>query len=600
MTDLEIIKLLKEEIAQHLKSIGSEDSVKLKYERDDNGNVILLDIQNNNLTEIPQNVLKLRHLNTLRICCNDITKLTPLLQLENLKDLWISEVNFDEKDFTNFVTNAKNLKLLMYFSRYPWDIIPKNILNHNLNLTTIEFPKDFKTQFILETSKFFPPNQMIELGYRNSKFYYNVYSHIEKKYFEEFYKILNSPKNLGSDLYELQTKIISELLEINYSNYQKIENLPYAIRKLSIYNFHEIEELLIDNIASNSNSNKLNDPQWIFITGENGYGKTLLLQAITIGLNGNKEGNQILTPELAYFYLEFKNNTQSIINSIGYFQNNFTPFPHFVAYGPARLVKRPGYEKDSKTASLFKSYSELIDIEERLIAWEKDDLQVKYYKSAKNILLKLLSPQIKDIITIREGTETYVRYIEQDSEYQKSFDELASGYRSIITMVGDIIVRLSKSQQEVSDFTQLAGIVLIDEIDLHLHPKWQKAMVENLTELFSKVQFIASTHSPIPMLGAPANSVIINVQRNENGITAEKLDIDFTRLLPNSILSSPIFNFDEIVAKSKPKNKFPHTEDDYNEIIEKEKLQKKVSDFFGDNADELLNLLNSEDDEEDK
>ncbi len=299
--------------------------------------------------------------------------------------------------------------------------------------------------------------------------------------------------------------------------------------------------------------------------------------------------------------MEFKHNDKYSINSLLFRDLWIEKNIPFVAYGPARLVKRPGYEKDSKTASLFKPYSELIDIEERLIAWEKDEQQSSYYKSAKNILLKLLSPHIKDIVIKREGSDTYVEYIEQYSENRKTFDELASGYRSIITMIGDLMIRLSKTQSEITDFHKLAGIVLIDEIDLHLHPKWQKALVENLTKLFPRIQFIASTHSPIPILGAPEDTVIINVQRDEeNGITAKKLDIDFSRLLPNSLLSSPIFNFDDLIASSKPDNKFPHTEDSYSELEDRKKQQEKISEFLDENADKLLNLIDDEDDETNK
>ncbi len=503
----------------------------------------------------------------------------------------------DENDISEFITNAKKLKLLNIWNAFN-GVMPKNFLNHNLQLNSNFLPRaGFETNFFAFFT-FFPPVEMIELGYTNPKFYYNVYSHIEKKYFEEYYELAEYENRKA--IKELKEKMVSELLQINYSNYQKTENLPYAIRRLSIYKFHEIEDLLIDNIASNSELNKLNDPKWIFITGENGYGKTLLLQAITIGLNGDKEGNQILAHE-GSFSLELKNNDKYTINSVDDLPDTiFTPFPHFVAYGPARLVKKPGYERDSKTASLFKPYSELIDIEERLIAWEKDRQQNIYYISAKNIILKLLKPQIEDIVIERDGTDTYVKYVEQNASYQKSFYELASGYRNIITMIGDLIIRLSKNQKEITDFTKLAGIVLIDEIDLHLHPKWQKAIVEILTDTFPNIQFIASTHSPIPILGAPKNTVILNVQRNENGITAKKLDVDFTKLLPNSLLSSPIFNFDELISKSKPKDEFPHTEDDYEKIIEKEKLEKEIAAFLGEKSDELFNLINTKDDAENK
>lgn len=373
-----------------------------------------------------------------------------------------------------------------------------------------------------------------------------------------------------------------KLLEKKISH--KTENLPYAIRKLSIHNFHEIKDLLIDNIATNSETKELKDPKWIFITGENGYGKTLLLQSIVIGLFGDKDGNNLLKRE-GDFYLEFKNNDQYTINAIGK-DENFIQFQNFAAYGAARLVKKPGYEKDNKTASLFKPYSELLDIEAKLKIWKNEPTYKNLYDSAIKILKKLLAPHVEKIELKTHENDIIVRYIEQNSTKEKSFDELASGYQNIITMVGDIIIRLSKLQTEVTDFTKLAGIVLIDEIDLHLHPKWQKAMVENLTELFPKIQFIASTHSPIPILGAPENTVIINVNRNENGITAKKLNIDFKTLLPNSLLSSPIFGFEEYLSTELKDLSKLRTEDNYDEILFNNEVERRINKILGEDKDD--------------
>lgn len=73
--------------------------------------------------------------------------------------------------------------------------------------------------------------------------------------------------------------------------------------------------------------------------------------------------------------------------------------------------------------------------------------------------------------------------------------------------------------------TLLAGIVLIDEIDIHLHPKWQKRVPLILAENFPKLQFIVTTHSPIPLLGAPKGSRIYVVNRKvKEGISIERMD----------------------------------------------------------------------------
>ena len=134
-------------------------------------------------------------------------------------------------------------------------------------------------------------------------------------------------------------------------------------------------------------------------------------------------------------------------------------------------------------------------------------------------------------------------------------------------MVGDMIIRLRR-YQNVENFKDLFGIVLIDEIDLHLHPKYQKLFIQKLTELFPRIQFIASTHSPIPLLGAPKNSVIINVSRTrEEGIKAELLNIDFSVLTPNAILSSPIFGFQDLIPESKSDDVMIRSEDTYKEVL---------------------------------
>lgn len=78
------------------------------------------------------------------------------------------------------------------------------------------------------------------------------------------------------------------------------------------------------------------------------------------------------------------------------------------------------------------------------------------------------------------------------------FHLLSDGYRNMIGMVADIAYRMAtlNPQLEADVIKKTEGIVLIDEIDLHLHPKWQKQVVERLLDTFPKVQFVASSHSP--------------------------------------------------------------------------------------------------------
>ena len=78
------------------------------------------------------------------------------------------------------------------------------------------------------------------------------------------------------------------------------------------------------------------------------------------------------------------------------------------------------------------------------------------------------------------------------------FDTLSDGQRGLIAMVADIARRACLLNPHLGEnvLRDTPGIVLIDELDLHLHPKWQRSIVTNLKKTFPKIQFIATTHSP--------------------------------------------------------------------------------------------------------
>lgn len=92
---------------------------------------------------------------------------------------------------------------------------------------------------------------------------------------------------------------------------------------------------------------------------------------------------------------------------------------------------------------------------------------------------------------------------------------LSEGQRIVVSLVTDLCVRISLLNPHLNGDARekTSGVVLIDEIDLHLHPKWQKNLLPNLVELFPKIQFILTTHSPfiIQSLEGVRDSKIINL-----------------------------------------------------------------------------------------
>jgi predicted ATP-binding protein involved in virulence len=137
-------------------------------------------------------------------------------------------------------------------------------------------------------------------------------------------------------------------------------------------------------------------------------------------------------------------------------------------------------------------------------------------------------------------------YFEKESDKPVFFEQLSAGFKNIINLIGNIVIELSSSGS-LEKLEDLHGIVVIDEIEAHLHPKMQRFLVEKLTKLFPKVQFIVSTHSPIPLSSVPKDiRAIFHVERTkEKGIMVERLDkiMEDKDLSANTLLTSPIFNF---------------------------------------------------------
>lgn len=93
-----------------------------------------------------------------------------------------------------------------------------------------------------------------------------------------------------------------------------------------------------------------------------------------------------------------------------------------------------------------------------------------------------------------------------DGSAQKfAMDEMSDGYKNTLSMIGDIAYRMAVLNPVLGDqvLEKTPGIVLIDEIDLHLHPQWQQTILSDLHAIFPNIQFIVSSHAP-----AVINSVL--------------------------------------------------------------------------------------------
>jgi energy-coupling factor transporter ATP-binding protein EcfA2 len=380
---------------------------------------------------------------------------------------------------------------------------------------------------------------------------------------------------LSNQTWLIKKKLINKASVICFKNFNNV--LPYAIKQFKVENFQDIKNISIENLNI--------DAKWILLTGENSFGKTTVLQAIACSLTSEKKVG--FQKENFAIELELP-NSNLILNYWDKF--NFKLFPHLACYGASRLMLQTERSqniegsKSTTTYSLFNNDGLLLNIEYDLFKWfYKKDAR---FETVINIFKKLI-PNIQDIVLDEKDDTIY--YIEKDGINRLTFNQLGSGYRSLIGMVGDMMIRLFKTQPEITKPSDLAGIVLIDELDLHWHPKWQRRLPTLLSEIFPKVQFIASTHSEMPLLGAPENSIFLKVTRTlEEGVKVHKIDIDLSNLLPNHLLTSALFDMDfsEITAvtnRSKNKNNL-RTEDTMQEIKKTDDVEAYLKDYATNNA----------------
>lgn len=169
----------------------------------------------------------------------------------------------------------------------------------------------------------------------------------------------------------------------------------------------------------------------------------------------------------------------------------------------------------------------------------------------------------------------------RNGEKMLPFDLLSDGYRNMIGMVADIAFRMAILNPHLGRYVieQTEGIVLIDEIDLHLHPKWQKVVVNDLKKTFPKVQFITTTHSPFIVQSCEAGE-LINLNDHHRNV------VDFIG-----------WTLEEIAVEEMDVKEFRHPiyeklMDSFNRSIELEDVERATAAY-----NELLKILHPNSDQ---
>lgn len=326
----------------------------------------------------------------------------------------------------------------------------------------------------------------------------------------------------------------------------------YFISEIDIEKLHHLSDMKI----------KLNPEkrQHLLLTGRNGSGKTSLLLEIQKFLKAINDGHLIsllekypewknrakermnaasnetkkFEEEKAYRqYVEwiekYQNGVQVKLNDYDGLEHAYTKGEFITAYfsaerkakflqphGVEEIKLSDAYRIDNDAGSVLLKYMVHLRTQQAFARNEGDDATAEKiqnwfdrFESALRILLDETS------IHLEYDYKKYDFKIHQNGRESFSFNELSDGYSSVIYIVSDLILRMDKNwlfDDKISQY-DYQGIVLIDELETHLHIELQKKILPFLTEFFPGLQFIVTTHSPY-ILNSISNAKAYDLERH--------------------------------------------------------------------------------------
>lgn len=294
------------------------------------------------------------------------------------------------------------------------------------------------------------------------------------------------------------------------------------IQRIEIKNFKIIKSLVLQFPEPNEK-----EEPWMVLLGENGSGKSTLIQAVALTLAGERKANRLGLNAANFVNRNVKGARKGHVKihlqgfddvielhfnkaSDKFTSNYIDQRVILLAFGSTRLMVNniSSVEKDNITTlkNLFDPFAPLPSIERWL--GDPKKVPVKQFDKIAIAMKKLLQLPDDRLIyrrkTPKEGYGLYVRINEDTRGIQ--LKELSAGYQAIFSLAGNIIKEL---QDTWKDFTIAEGIVVIDEIGTHLHPKWKMQIISALREIFPALNFIVSTHEPLCLRGVNQGEVIL-------------------------------------------------------------------------------------------
>jgi predicted ATP-binding protein involved in virulence len=326
-----------------------------------------------------------------------------------------------------------------------------------------------------------------------------------------------------------------------------------------------IDSLLLENFKGFQRRELTFHPQFNLVVGENGTGKTSLLDALAVAVGSWFLGVSGVDTRHIYpyevrlqgFHSEAGTNWEGqypcfieasgSINHEGYLwrrslnvpggrttrigaagikklaeqatravrEGQSINLPLISYYGTGRLWLVPreqGQVKEPPSSLLNKQFSRLdgykTSVDPRLsvsaltqwvarqswFSFQQGGQDSQIFQVVRHALVQII-PGVEDLFFDANLGEVILRFADGD---QQPFMNLSDGQRAMLAVVGDLAQKAATLNPHLGAdvLRETEGVVMIDELDLHLHPTWQRHVIEDLRTIFPKIQFICTTHSP--------------------------------------------------------------------------------------------------------
>ena len=400
------------------------------------------------------------------------------------------------------------------------------------------------------------------------------------------------------------------------------------LKEIELHNFKNLKDIKLS-FSGNPDNDEIR--KWTFLLGGNGTGKSNILKAIalitagsdaigellgnpsdwiTYGeescqikatlINEKKEEREISIAlkkgdELKSVMSKSYDSLDEIDRALKHTNRNY-----FIdGYGANRKLANNSRSNSSKSyyrshransiATLFHREATLNSLEDWAIDldYRKDKSGLKIIKEALNSFL----PHIKFDAIDKENRQ--LLFLTEDGKIP--LDYLSDGYQNMAAWIGDILFRLTNVFEDYKKPLEARGLLLIDELELHLHPDWQRHLIKLLKNILPNFQVICSTHSPLTSQQAGAGELFFLTRDKDKNISLNPYSGTPQHMPVNELLISDLFGLktDESVKIEEKKNR-------YKKLKKKKSLSKSEKVEFDDISDFLMAAPLSSQDSRDK